>query len=146
MPCVSRMITVAGLLLAAIAPSASAASRSVRIGHAPRTPAGAKVVGSLPDTQTLSVTITLQPRDPLALESYALAVSTPGAPEYHRYLSVLQFAARFGPERSTISDVQASLRAHGLRPSAFSPNGLSIAVRASARTLAHAFSTSFNQV
>ncbi len=132
-------------LLVLPAPSAVAATRAVRVGSPPRVPARSKAVGALPGTSTLAVTVTLQPRDPAGLQAYASQVATPGSSVYHDYLSVAQFAQRFGPTTAQIDAVEASMRARGLHPGSVSPNGLSIRVVASAAQLEHAFSTSFER-
>ena len=74
----------------------------------------------------MNVTVTLQPRDPAGLEAFAIAVATPGSPDYRDYISTDEFAQRFGAPADQIQAVQTSLRAHGLNPGAPSPNGLSI--------------------
>ena len=86
-------------------------------------------------------TVALSPRDPLALSAYALGVATPGSPLYRHYLSVAEFAARFGPTDAQIAQVQASLRDHGLDPGPPLANHLSIPVRATAQRVRSAFST-----
>jgi hypothetical protein len=131
---------------ASSAPAAAVSSRQVAIGSAPLRPAGSKVLGALPAAAPLRVTVALAPRDPLALEAYALAVSTPGSSSYHQYLSVARFADRFGPTVDQIAAVSAALRAQGLHPGAVSANRLSIPVTAGSGTLGRAFSTSFDRV
>jgi subtilase family serine protease len=94
----------------------------------------------------MHVTVTLEPRDPAALEAFADAVSTPGSPQYRHYITPAEFAQRFGAPADQVQAVQASLQAHGLNPGAPSANGLSIPVSASAGTLAQAFKVSFAHV
>jgi len=131
---------------AACASPALASSRLVRVGAAPTLPAGSKVVGSLPGDTKIRVTVTLVSRDPAALSAYATAVSTPGSSVYHDYLTVPEFAERFGAAPARIAAVESSLRAAGLDPGAVTANGLSIRVAATAEELAKAFSTSFERV
>ncbi len=137
----------AGVLLAGSSIAAAASvSHTVRVGSAPRRPAGSRVVGTLPTTTPVSVSVVLKPRDPAALQSYATAVSTPGSSVYHQYLSVAQFRQRFGPTASQIVAVSAALRAQGLKPGVVSANGLAIPVSSTAGTLSRAFSTSLQRV
>jgi kumamolisin len=89
--------------------------------------------------------VALSPRDPAGLAAYADQVSTPGSPVYRHYLSVAEFAERFGPTPDQIAQVRSSLRASGLRPGPVSANGLAIPVAGSAATTAHAFSTQFQR-
>ncbi|MDQ6807683.1 MAG: putative Ig domain-containing protein [Actinomycetota bacterium] len=125
---------------------ALASSPQARVGTAPRLLPGATVVGALPTATRIGVTVALEPRDPAALAAYATAVSTAGSSVYRRYLSVAQFAARFGPSPTQIAAVEASLRGHGLTPGPVSANGLAIGISATAGRLAQAFSTSFERV
>ena len=137
---------LAGLaLLGLLAPSAVAAPGAVKVGSPPHVPSRSKAIGALSGTTTLAITVTLQPRDPAGLQALASQVATPGSSVYHDYLSVAQFAQRFGPTTPQIDAVEASMRAHGLHPGSVSPNGLSIRVVANAERLERAFSTSFER-
>jgi subtilase family serine protease len=126
--------------------SARVAPGTVRLGAAPALPLGAHIASALPDGTPMRVTVTLHPRDPSALRAFAAAVSTPGSPEYRQYITPRQFARRFGATPAAVKAVEASLRAHGLRPGRVSANSLSIQVSATASRLSRAFSTSFAHV
>jgi Pro-kumamolisin, activation domain/Putative Ig domain/Bacterial Ig-like domain (group 3) len=155
-----RVAVLAGLLFGvlpastAVAMPAGGAARSaaaltpaqVRVGSAPRRPGRSKVVGALAGSTRLPITVTLKPRDPAGLASYAAEVSTPGSPLYHRYLTVAQFRNRFGPTPQDIGAVESSLSTQGLRPGRVSANGLAIGVTATAGELGRAFSTGFQKV
>ena len=125
---------------------APASNAATRLGLVPRLPSGASVSGLLPEATPMTVTIALRPRDPAGLQSFATDVSTPGSSVYGQYLTPEQFAARFGPTSSQISEVERSLQAHGLSPGPVSPNGLSIPVSTTAGRLEHAFSLSLSRV
>jgi subtilase family serine protease len=126
--------------------AATTASGLTRVGGAPWKPADTRIVGALARTTTIPVTITLQPPDPVALQSYATAVSTPGSADYRRYLSVAAFRARFAPTDAQIAAVRSVLSSDGLVPSPVSANGLMITFSGSAAQLSSAFSTSFDRV
>ena len=143
-PAAVLTVLVIGALLSG-AVTATAASLS-RVGVAPQRPAGTRVIGSLAGTTRIPVTITLQPPDPAALQSYATAVSTPGSSAYRHYLSVAAFRARFGPTDAQIAAVRSALSSAGLTPSPVSANGLVITLSGSAAQLSSVFSTSFDQV
>jgi Pro-kumamolisin, activation domain/Putative Ig domain len=119
--------------------------RPIRIGAVPKLPPGAQAIGSLPPSTPISATVTLQPSDSAGLAAYAQAVSTPGSSLYHQYLTVAQFAQRFGPAPTQIQAVESAMSAQGLQPGAVSANGLSFGVTAPAATAASAFSTSFER-
>jgi subtilase family serine protease len=125
---------------------AAASTRGVRVGSAALVPATENVLGALPGSTKLDVTVALEPRDPSALAAFASAVSTPGSSSYRDYITPAQFAQRFGPTSTQIAEVRSSLRAHGLDPGAVSANGLAIPVTATAGVLADAFSISFSRL
>lgn len=130
---------------AGVGPASASPPAEVRVGHAPHIPAGTTAVSPLPASTPLRVDVVLQPRDPSALHSYAVAVSTPGSGEYRHYLTEPEFVERFGPTERTIASVEQSLSAAGLRPGAVAADHLSIAVQATAGRLSAAFSTRFSQ-
>jgi len=129
-----------------VASAVASSPQLVRVGARPALPPGARTLGALAGATRLEVTVTLRPRDPAALAAYATAVATPGSAVYHHYLTVAQFAQRFGPSAGQIGAVDSALRSQGLSPGAVSANGLAIDVRATAVALAHAFSIGFRRV
>jgi Pro-kumamolisin, activation domain/Putative Ig domain len=133
---------LAAMLAVAAAP---ASGRVVRLGRAPSLPAGARAVGGLADQTRLHLEVALAPRDPAALDTYAREVSTPGSPLFRRYLTVAQFAQRFGPTSQQIDQVRTSLRAHGLAPGPVSRNGLVIRVAPTAAQARRAFGIRFER-
>ncbi len=128
-----------------ILPAAALAAGSRRVGNKPSLPSGAQAVGALAQSTPLTVTVTLQPRDPAALAAYAQEVATPGSSVYHHYLSVDEFAARFGPTPTQIAAAQQSLRAQGLASGRLAADGLSFSVSAAAGRVADAFKTKFER-
>ena len=65
---------------------------------------------TLPDSTLLHLTVALEPQDPSGLAAYATEVSTPGSPLFRDYLSVGQFAQRFGATPAQIAAVQSALK------------------------------------
>ena len=101
---------------AGAAGAAAAIGGSVRVvGQAPVLPSGAKVLGPSDTTATITVDLSLKPRDPTALQAFVAAVSTPGSPEYHHYLAPGQFSSLFGPTTATIASARTWLASTGLR-------------------------------
>src|ERR1700684_2400500 len=94
---VAVLVMTVAVLIVAGASGQAAQSGLTKLGRAPSLPAGSSAVGALPGTTAVNALVTLQPRDPAALATYADAVSTPGSDVYHQYLTVAQFAQRFGP-------------------------------------------------
>ncbi|MBS1863987.1 MAG: S8/S53 family peptidase [Actinobacteria bacterium] len=132
--------------LAYVAAPTGAASSGVRIGEAPELPEGASVAGTIAPERELDLYVALEPRDPAALERFAEEVATPGSPVYGKYLSVPQFAARFGPTPSQIATVRSALAARGLEVGAPSANGLSLPVAATVAEAEAAFAIPISRV
>ena len=125
------LATPLALLALAATASAGAVPANVVVGGVPSLSAGTTALGNLGSTVPLRLTVVLAPRDPSGLATLATAVSTPGSPQYHRYLSVGQFAARFGASADVVAALRATLLGDGLLPGALAPDGLSSAARAS---------------
>jgi len=133
------------LLALAAAASAAVAPASVTVGAVPALSAGATSLGTLAAATPLALTVVLAPRDPAGLAALATAVSTPGSPNYHDYLSVAQFASRFGASTAQIAAVRAALRSDGLTPGTVAPDGLSITASGSAARASQAFDVSLRR-
>ena len=112
---------------------AAVAPAKVRLsGSAPALPAGATVVGSTPGSTDVDAEVSMEPRDPAALQAFVDAVSTPGSPEYRHYLAKGQFGSVFGPTPTTLAAVRAWLGSVGLHLGATSSDGLLIPVSGTA--------------
>src|SRR3984885_16076379 len=103
-------------LLGALGAGAAAAGSSpmIRVGSAPRVPAGARSLGAVSSSASLSGTVVLKPRDNAALVQFIGAVSDPSSPLFHQYLPAGAFASRFGPTAAMIAAVRSPLTAGGL--------------------------------
>lgn len=142
----AALSVIAGVLAATAAPASAAASKAAEfrpIGSAPAIPRGAVFIGQTPASRTVHFDIVLSSRDPAGLNSFALAVSTPGSPDHGKFLTVSQFAARFGQTPSAISSAERTLRAMGLKPGAVAANGLVIGVSATFGQAAESLHTQF---
>ena len=126
--------------------AASAAAPRAAVGSVPSLPSAARITGSVSATRHVALTISLASRDPLAMQTMATAVSTPGSPVYRHYLSVAQFAERFGAPRSHIAAVSRALRAEGLHVGSVDANHLSLNVTGTAARVQSAFATRLARV
>ena len=137
----SLVSTAAGLAIAgagqitahAQSQSQTAAAQAGRIAlyaTSPQAIAGAADAGQMPGSQHLSLTLTLTPTPDrtAALTQFLTAVSTPGSPSFHKWLSPADFATAYGASASQIGAVTAWAQAQGLSVDAVSPSGLRIAV------------------
>jgi subtilase family serine protease len=137
---------LAGALIASGVVSATASVRHVRLGSKPAIPAGARALGALPAGTQLQLTVALRPQDPSGLQTFATDVSTPGSPLFRHYLTVSEFASRFGATDQQVAAVEASLRADGLTVGSVPANNLTVPVTGTAAQVEKAFSVSLAQV
>ena len=98
-------------------------------------PKHARELGPLPRTRRLQLAFALAPSNPVGLANVAREISTPGTPVYHRFLSPIEVASRFGPTPSTIARVSHEISLLGLRVGGLSSNHLMLHVSASVATL-----------
>lgn len=124
-------------------PAAGQVSPPRPVGATPVIPSGVHAVGATPASAPLRFDIVLRPRNPAGLGAFATAVSTPGSPSYHRFLSVAQFASRFAPSPAVIRQVDGALRGIGLPPGRVSANHLVIPVTTTMGQASAALQTRF---
>lgn len=99
----------------------------------------APLVGVLPPSTRLHLAIGLPLRNRAESEALAAAVSEPGSPDHHRYLTPAQFAMKFSP---TVSDYQAVIafaRASHFSVTRTYPNRIVLSVEATVSAIQQAF-------
>lgn len=112
---VSATATMAGMMIAggSGAAMASPAPTVTQLpGSAVPFTSHASATGAVAGSQQLSIQVWLRGQT-AAAQNFATAVSTPGSPQFHHYLSPDSYTARFGPTRAEASKVEAWLRAQG---------------------------------
>ncbi len=112
---VSATATMAGMMIAGGggAAMASPAPTVTQLpGSAVPFTSHARVTGAVAGSEQLSIQVWLKGQT-AAAQNFATAVSTPGSPQFHHYLSPDSYTARFGPTRAEASKVEAWLRAQG---------------------------------
>jgi subtilase family serine protease len=124
----------------------SVSAAEVRVGSVSPLPRQARITGTVPAQQTFHLTVALEPQDPNGLTALATAVSTPGTPAFRRYLTVSQFAHRFGASPLQVAAVQSALRAQGLNVGPATANDLTIPVTGTAAQVQNAFAVSLSRV
>ncbi len=95
----------------------------------------------VPTTNDLNFTLLLSPRNTTALANMARLVTSPGSPNYRKYITPAQFAARFGAAPSAIKAAKKWLLENRLHPETVGKNGLFIAARGSTNAVDRAFHT-----
>ena len=113
---------------------------------APNLPAGTAHLGGAPSTQVLNLDVVLAGRNQTGLAQAVAAVSTPGSPGYHQYLTPAQFAAVYGPSPSTVAQVSSALRSEGLTVGTPESGSILLPVSGTTTAVSAAFGTPLEQV
>ncbi len=108
-------------LLSVTLPSSARAAYTPPPPHLPATvnvfpttvATGSRPTGPVSPQSTWTFDLVLPSRNPSALADYAVAVSTPGSPVYHRFLSRRQVQNRFGPLPATVTRLTTYLTGRG---------------------------------
>ncbi|MEI7479135.1 MAG: S53 family peptidase, partial [Actinomycetes bacterium] len=87
----------------------------VRLAKKPQLPLDAKRIGQVSASRRFTLTIGLAPKDPSAFDTFVRDVSTPGTPNFRKFLRRGEYARRFGPTAASLAPLVSSLRAAGFR-------------------------------
>ncbi|MDH6575058.1 S53 family peptidase [Kitasatospora sp. MAP5-34] len=104
------------------------------VSHSTRT-------GEIAADRRISLAVSLKQRDAAGLDAFLAQVTDPNSAQYQHYLTVDQFADRFGATQETVAKVTAYLKAQGLQVGAASANRLTIEASGSAAQVRKAFGT-----
>jgi subtilase family serine protease len=148
-PMFNRKVAVAAIAVPALAaaflaaPSAQAAAARHTIPNSkPSWLAHAQLLGSASGTASVHGRVYLAPRGGLAaLKSAAVAVSTPGSPQYRQFLTPAKYFSRFGTTSATVSAVSHWLRASGLKVTGVEPHNRYVTIHGSVSAAEKAFGT-----
>jgi kumamolisin len=127
------------LALAAAPATAQAATRTALRGETVAAVAQATRVGDLAATGKLSLEVSLTPQNEAGLQTFVNQVSNPASPLFKHYLTVAQFADRFGASAATIQSVTTYLRSQGLTVGAPTANHLTISTSGTTAQVEKAF-------
>ena len=151
----SRMTPLAGLLalslpvVAALAASpAFAAQTDARValhGDVISAVSNSAKTGEVASDKKVQVSVSLTPRDTKGLDAFIAKVGDKKSPQYKHYLTVKQYAARYGATSATIAKVSKYLKSQGLKTGAVSANHLTIGASGTASQVEKAFGTTLAQ-
>ena len=130
-------------------PAAAAPNGPARValpGELPKVPSDASRLGAVPGSQTLHLDVSLAGQNPAGLSEEVAAVSTPGSPSYHHYLTSAQFAAAYGPSPAEVQQVSTTLRAEGLTVGTPTSGSTLLPVSGTAHTVSAVFDTPLESV
>ena len=132
------------ILALAVVPAQAAtpgsASVALRADTVPAVSQSARV-GTLAAQASVTVTVSLAQRDAAGLQSFLKQVADPASAQYKHYLTVKQFAQRFGASAATTAAVRSYLASHGLKVGQVTANGLTLTASGSATQIEKAFGT-----
>ena len=138
----SALVAPIPVLALASAPAfASAAPRVALTGDVVQAVGQSARVGDVASDKSVSVAITLSPRNPAGLAAFIAAVSDRANPLYGKYLTPAQFAERFGPSATTVNQLTSYLTSQGLKVGDISKGNLVVDAAGSAAQVATAFGT-----
>jgi kumamolisin len=97
--------------------------------------------GEVASDKKVPVTISLTPRNQKGLDAFIAKVGDKKSAQYKHYLTVNQFAARYGATSATIAKVTKYLRSQGLTTQKVTANHLTLSASGSAAQVEKAFGT-----
>src|SRR5581483_9217161 len=89
----------------------------------------------------VTVTVSLKQRDTAGLDTFLAQVSDAHSPLYQHYLTVTQFAQRYGATPAAVAQVSSYLTGHGLKVQDVTANRLSLTATGTAAQVERAFGT-----
>lgn len=134
-------LPVVAALAAAPAFAAQADSRVALRGDVISAVSHSAETGTVSSGKQVPVTVSLTPRDQKGLDAFIAKVGDKKSPQYKHYLTVPQFAARYGATATTIGKVSRYLRSQGLTTGKISKNHLTIGASGTAAQVEKAFGT-----
>jgi Pro-kumamolisin, activation domain/Bacterial surface protein, Ig-like domain/Immunoglobulin domain/Immunoglobulin I-set domain/Bacterial Ig-like domain (group 3)/Bacterial Ig domain len=119
--------------------SAQAAPRYFLRGHVPAAVAGLAPLGRLPATNQLNLSMGLPLRNQAELDKLLRQLYDPTSPNFHKFITPAQFAARFGPTEQEYQAVIKFARTNGLAIAGTHPNRVVLDVAGSVSNIEQAF-------
>lgn len=106
--------------------------------------AAAKLVGHLPSTQQLQVTVALDHPSTAGEIALQRALYDPKSPSFHKFLSPAQYAARFGASSADLARVTSWLTRAGMGVAYSSPSRTQVVVKGTVAQAEKTFDTTLN--
>jgi len=143
----SLSVVFAGALaLGAIGLSSPAQAATATLsGSVPSWANAAHKVGSTDPSTTVDFRVYLPWKGGDAAQAFATAVSTPGNPQYGKFLTPAQFHQRFSPDQSSVAAVSKWLSGQGFKVTGTPDNKKYVEATGTVAQAASAFKTSFGE-
>jgi len=132
--------------LATASDGATAVAKVAMSGEVPKLPANTTKTGPLAPNTSVHALVSLVGQDPTGLTQAVAAVSTPGSPDYHHYLTSAQYAASYGPAPAGVQQVARALRAEGLTVGSAKDGSTLLPISGTAAAMTSAFDTPLESV
>ena len=111
-------------------------------GHVPAAVAGLTAKGRLPATNQLALAIGLPLRNEAELDELLRQLYDPASTNFHKFLTPVEFTARFGPTEADYAAVRQFAESNGFTVTGTHVNRLVLDVQASATRIERAFQVS----
>ena len=99
----------------------------------------APMLAQLPQDKVMSLDLVLPLRDPQGLKRFLSQLYDPASPLFHKFLTVSEFTARFGPTQEDYDSVVAFAKSSGLTVTGGSRDGMEVQVKGSVSAVERAF-------
>jgi kumamolisin len=129
----------AGIVIALAAANSQAQSVMTRHMRDEVRSGAAQPLASLSQNQSMSLDLVLPLRDPAGLDVFLQDIYNPASPNFHHFLTVQQFTAKFGPTQEQYAAVLAFAKANGLAVTGGSRDGMEVQVKGSVAAVEKAF-------
>ena len=102
----------------------------------------AQPAAQMSKSQTMSLDLVLPLRDPAGLTAFLADIYNPASPNFHHFLTVSEFTAKFGPTQADYDTVVEFAKASGLAVTGGSRDGMEVQVKGSVAAVEKAFHVS----
>jgi subtilase family serine protease len=99
----------------------------------------AQPMAQLPQSQTMSLDLVLPLSDPAGLTAFLADIYNPASPNFHHFLTVAEFTAKFGPTQADYDAVVEYAKANGLTVTGGSRDGMEVQVKGPVAAVEKAF-------
>ncbi len=138
------VVAALGAAIAGFSAPAHASSSHSLSGSVPGWAKASQKVSGTAGSDQVDFRVYLDWQGGTAAADYAQAVSTPGNPSFHKFLTTKAFNARFAPSAATVKSVSSWLKQQGFTIGTVPANNKYVEATGSVAQAAKAFSTSFN--
>ncbi len=137
-----------GTVLASLAMAGAASAATPARTQLPnsKSPAAAQTpkTGAVANGTQMNFEVDLKWSDPAGAAAFARAVSTPGDPQFGKYLTAAQWEAKYSPTTAAVNQVKSFLTSGGLTVDKVSSDRVAITVTGTAQQVEQTFGTSLS--